>query len=127
MLGSQVFKRKIFDQKLSENIAQSWLIINKENKSLYNQMVINLIRERYIENIVRLPKSFFEIEKQFSIISIEIGTDTRSFVKKIMEYANKNKKNDLFDDDLFQELNKENEELIQYILNKGKINNNESI
>ncbi len=82
-------------------------------------MLMGLLEERYLENIVRIPKSFFETKKQFAIISIEIGTDTRSFVKKIMEYANKSKKNEIFDDHIFQELNKENEELIKYILNEG--------
>jgi len=83
-------------------------------------MIMGLIGERYLERIIRLPKSFFETKKQIAIISIDIGTDTRSFVKKIMEYANKNKKIDIFDDDLFQALNKENEKLIEYILNEGK-------
>lgn len=36
-----------------------------------------------------------------------------------MEYANKSKKHDVFDDDIFQDLNKENEELIKYFLNEG--------
>lgn len=120
MLGSHVFVRRLFDQKLNENLYKSSLIINKESNIIYNQIINDLIEEKYLENVTRIPKSFLETKKQFAIISIEIGTDTRSFVKKIMEYANKIKTNDIFDDKVFQELNKENEELIKYIMNEGK-------
>ena len=50
-------------------------------------------------------------------ISIEIGSDTRIFVKKVLEYANKKKKEKLYDDELFSQLNEINEKIINIFLN----------
>lgn len=114
-----MFKRRLFDQKLNEDFNLPDLTINREKASTYNDLIMGLMNENYLEKIIRLPISFFETKKYFAIISIEIGTDTRSFVKKIMEYANNKKKNEIFDDEIFQEINNENEELIRYILDEG--------
>lgn len=82
---------------------------------------MNLIDEDYLNCFLRIPKSFFKLRNEFAIISIEKGTDTRNFVSKIMEYANKHKKLEIFDDDDFQALNLENEKLIQYFVSESKI------
>lgn len=55
------------------------------------------------------------------MITINSGTDTRNFVKKIMEFGNKNKKNEIFDDDFFQKVNFENEKIIKFFKEKSKI------
>ena len=55
------------------------------------------------------------------MITINSGTDTRNFVKKIMEFANKKKKNEIFDDDFCQKVNFENEKIIKFFKEKSKI------
>ena len=86
---------------------------------MYYQTSSLLKSENYLNNILKIPNSFFEKKYHFAIISIEIGTDTRNFVKKVMEYANKNKTKEIFDNEIFQEINLENENLIKYFLEKS--------
>ena len=52
-----------------------------------------------------------------------MGSDTRIFVKKVIEYANSKKKEQLYDDELFSELNNINEQIINLFIND--VNNNE--
>jgi phosphomevalonate kinase len=49
------------------------------------------------------------------LISIECGSDTRILVSKLMKWADNNKINEIFDDDLFQNINRINNELIKII------------
>ena len=49
--------------------------------------------------------------------AIEMGSDTRIFVKKVLEYANMIKKEKLYDDSLFSQLNEFNEKIINIFLN----------
>jgi hypothetical protein len=51
------------------------------------------------------------------LISLECGTDTRVFVSKVMTYANSVKKEDVFDDELFQKINLLNTKIINLFLN----------
>lgn len=72
---------------------------------------------------MRLIENNKYLQNKIFFISIEIGSDTRIFVKKVLEYANKKKKNKLYDDELFTQLNELNENIINIILkdfNKDK-------
>ena len=53
---------------------------------------------------------------QIRLISIECGSDTRIFVKKVTEYAKANMTTYLFDDKLFYQLNTINQSLISLFL-----------
>jgi phosphomevalonate kinase len=46
-----------------------------------------------------------------------MGSDTRIFVKKVLEYANIKKINKLYDDELFSNLNDINEQIINIFIN----------
>ena len=109
---SSLFGSQIFIQTQQNLILNSPLNINKENKSKVNNF-IEYLKEDYIPNI----KYFEDCSKnKILFISLEIGTDTRIFVKKVLEYANNKKTNKLFDDELFSELKKINEKIIEIFL-----------
>ena len=61
-------------------------------------------------------------EMKKKTLTFLIGSDTRIFVKKVLDYANNKKKEKLFDDELFSKLNEFNEKIINIFL-KG-INDN---
>ena len=63
------------------------------------------------------------LHNKIYFISIEIGSDTRILVKKVLEYANNKKKEKLYDDDLFSQLNELNEKIINTFLNDSNTNN----
>lgn len=52
-----------------------------------------------------------------ALISIEYGSDTRIMVKNVLEWAESNKTNELFDDKLFKALDGINQRIIQLIAN----------
>jgi phosphomevalonate kinase len=85
--------------------------------------MIIYLKENYIPKILFLSNENHFLKNNFSFISIEMGSDTRIFVKKVLEYANNKKKEQLYDDELFTELNDINEKIINLFIND--INNNE--
>ena len=109
---SSLFGSQVFIQTYQNIFLNSPLYINKENKSEINNF-INFLRTEYIPNI-----KYFENYSRNKIffISLETGSDTRHFVKKVLEYANSKKKEKLFDDELFTELNETNEKIIDIFL-----------
>ncbi len=114
LLGSQIFQRKIISQQMIEcfNNNSDYISINKDILNKYIKLRSDLLEEDYINNIQRVSKSFFNLNFSYSIISIEKGTNTRNFVKKILDFANEIKKKEIFDDVDFQNLNIQNEKLI---------------
>ena len=91
-------------------------------KILFND-IISYLKDDYIPNILFLNKDIHFLKNNICFISIEIGSDTRIFVKKVLEYANNKKIKNLFDDELFSKLNDINEQIINLFINN--INNNE--
>lgn len=117
LLGSHIFQRTEFDTTIIRSDVNQVLTIEKEDILKYQNLLTTT--QNYFNNLIRIPNSFFNQKLLYFIVTIEKGTNTRNFVKKIMEYANKNKIEKLFDDKYFQELNYTNETLINFILNKS--------
>ena len=119
---SCLFGSQIFMQSQKNIFINSPYYLNSENKKQISDMIIYL-RENYIPKILFLSNENHFLKNNFSFISIEMGSDTRIFVKKVLEYANNKKKEQLYDDELFTELNDINEKIINLFIND--INNNE--
>ena len=119
---SCLFGSQIFIQSQKNIFINSPYYFNSENKKQINDMIIYL-KENYIPKILFLSNDNHFLKNNFSFISIEMGSDTRIFVKKVLEYANNKKKEQLYDDELFTELNDINEQIINLFIND--IHNNE--
>jgi len=117
---SSLFGSQIFIQTQKNIFLNSPFYFNVENKNLINDIIIYL-KDIYIPNILFLNKDNIFLKKSISFISIEMGTDTRIFVKKVLDYAKNKKKNILYDDELFTKLNDINEQIINLFFNN--INN----
>ena len=110
---SSLFGSQVFIQTQQNLLLNSPLFLNKENKSKINKF-IEYLKSEYIPNIRYLDSN---LKNKIFFVSLEIGSDTRILVPKVLEYANSKKKEKLFDDELFSELNKINEKMIEIFLN----------
>lgn len=117
---SSLFGSQIFIQTKKNIFLNSPFYLNNDNKKNINDIIIYL-KDEYIPNIKFLKKDNIFLKNNISFISIEMGSDTRIFVKKVLEYANRKKKKQLYDDQLFSELNNINEQIINVFINN--INN----
>ena len=119
---SSLFGSQIFIQVQNNIFLNSPFNLNSETISKINNF-LEYLKTSYIPNILYLNENNKYLQNKIFFISIEIGSDTRIFVKKVLEYANKKKKNKLYDDELFTQLNELNENIINIILkdfNKDK-------
>ena len=119
---SSLFGSQIFIQTQQNIFLNSPFNLNEENKSKINNF-IEYLKSEYIPNILFLNENNKYLKNKIYFVSIEIGSDTRIFVKKVLEYANNKKKDKLFDDDLFSQLNALNEKIINLFLNNSNIDN----
>ena len=119
---SSLFGSQIFIQTQQNIFLNSPFNLNEENKSKINNF-IEYLKSEYIPNILFLNENNKYLKNKIYFVSIEIGSDTRIFVKKVLEYANNKKKDKLFDDDLFSQLNALNEKIINVFLNNSNIDN----
>ena len=119
---SSLFGSQIFIQTQQNIFLNSPFYLNEENKSKINNF-IEYLKSEYIPNILFLNENNIYLKNKIYFVSIEIGSDTRIFVKKVLEYANNKKKDKLFDDDLFSQLNALNEKIINVFLNNSNIDN----
>ena len=119
---SSLFGSQIFIQTQQNIFLNSPFYLNEENKSKINNF-IEYLKSEYIRNILFLNENNKYLKNKIYFVSIEIGSDTRIFVKKVLEYANNKKKDKLFDDDLFSQLNALNEKIINLFLNNSNIDN----
>ena len=119
---SSLFGSQIFIQTQQNIFLNSPFYLNEENKSKINNF-IEYLKSEYIPNILFLNENNKYLKNKIYFVSIEIGSDTRIFVKKVLEYANNKKKDKLFDDDLFSQLNALNEKIIKLFLNNSNIDN----
>ena len=117
---SSLFGSQIFIQTQQNIFLNSPFYLNEENKSKINNF-IEYLKSEYIPNILFLNENNIYLKNKIYFVSIEIGSDTRIFVKKVLEYANNKKKDKLFDDDLFSQLNALNEKIIKLFLNNSNI------
>ena len=113
---SSLFGSQIFKQTQQNIFLNSPFLINKENISKINNF-IEYLKLEYIPNILYFNENSKYSENKIFFISIEMGSDTRIFVKKVLEYANVIKKEKLYDDSLFSQLNELNEKIINIFLN----------
>ena len=119
---SSLFGSQIFIQTQQNIFLNSPFYLNAENKTKINNF-IEYLKSEYISNILFLNENNKYLKNKIYFVSIEIGSDTRIFVKKVLEYANNKKKEKLFDDDLFSQLNEINETIINIFLNNSNIDN----
>ena len=119
---SSLFGSQIFIQTQQNIFLNSPFYLNEENKSKINNF-IEYLKSEYIPNILFLNENNKYLKNKIYFVSIEIGSNTRIFVKKVLEYANNKKKDKLFDDDLFSQLNALNEKIINVFLNNSNIDN----
>ena len=117
LFGSQIFKQT--EQNIFLN---SPFYLNSENISKINNL-LEYLKSSYIPNILFLNENNKYLQNKIYLVSIEIGSDTRIFVKKVLEYAKNKMKDKLFDDDLFSQLNELNEKIINTFLNDSNTNN----
>jgi phosphomevalonate kinase len=121
---SSLFGSQIFTQTKKNVFLNSPFYLNDENIKMINNIIVYL-KDEYIPNIIFLKKDNIFLNNNISFISIEIGTDTRIFVKKVLDYANSKKTKQLYDDELFTNLNMINEQIINiFTQNLNNINNN---
>ena len=113
---SSLFGSQIFIQVQNNIFLNSPFNLNSETISKINNL-LEYLKTSYIPNILYLNENNKYLKNKIFFISFEIGSDTRIFVKKVLEYANKKKKNKLYDDELFTQLNELNENIIKIILN----------
>ena len=113
---SVLFGSQIFIQSQKNIFIKSPFYLNNENKILIKDLTLYL-RNEYIPNILFLNKNNNLLKNNICFISIEMGSDTRIFVKKVLDYANIKKINKLFDDELFSNLNDINEQIINIFMN----------
>ena len=119
---SSLFGSQIFQQTEQNIFLNSPFYLNSENISKINNL-LEYLKSSYIPNILFLNENNKYLYNKIYFISIEIGSDTRILVKKVLEYANNKKKEKLYDDDLFIQLNKLNEKIINTFLNDSNTNN----
>jgi phosphomevalonate kinase len=100
-----VFQRPCLD--IIKHLDKDNLYIDAKSVDLYLDCKSYI--ENYIKNIerIRIPSYL-----RGALISIETGSDTRIFVKKVMEWAQSNKKSELFDNEIFTEINECNTKII---------------
>jgi len=113
---SSLFGSQIFIQVQNNIFLNPPFNLDSETISKINNF-LEYLKTSYIPNILYLNENNKYLQNKIFFISIEIGSDTRIFVKKVLEYANKKKKNKLYDDELFTQLNELNENIINIILN----------
>ena len=118
---SSLFGSQIFSQTKQNIFLDYPCKLNDEVKTKVNNL-ISYLKSDYIPNIFYFNEKNEYSQNKIFFISIEIGSDTRIFVKKVLDYANNKKKEKLFDDELFSKLNEFNEKIINIFL-KG-INDN---
>lgn len=110
ILGSQIFHQ--YQHQLNFDTP---LLINQNNKIKLNRF-LDEYEKSYLSQIKFLSHYQIFNSHNFSIfvnlISIESGSDTRIFVKKVTEYAKLKMKNEIFDDSLFSKLNEINKSII---------------
>lgn len=119
---SSLFGSQIFIQSQNNIFFNSPLIISQENKDKINNFIAYLKKE-YIPKISFINEKNKYLQSKIYLISIEIGTDTRIYVKKVLEYANSKKKEKLYDDELFSNLNEINEKIINNFMDESKEDN----
>ena len=119
---SSLFGSQIFIQTQQNIFLNSPFYLNEENKSKINNF-IEYLKSEYIPNILFLNENNKYLKNKIYFVSIEIGSDTRIFVKKVLEYANNKKKDKLYDDDFFTQLNEINEKIINSFFNDSNLNN----
>ena len=119
---SSLFGSQIFKQTQQNIFLNSPFYLNVENISKINNL-IEYLKSTYIPNILFFNENNKYLKNKIYFVSIEIGSDTRIFVKKVLEYANNKKKDKLYDDDLFSQLNETNEKIINFFLNDSNLNN----
>lgn len=113
---SVLFGSQVFIQSQKNIFINSPFNLNNENKILIKDFTLYL-RNEYIPNILFLNEDNHLLKNNICFISIEMGSDTRIFVKKVLEYANNKKTNKLYDDELFSNLNDINEQIINIFIN----------
>ncbi len=88
---------------------------NIDNSSLNK---IKFLSDNYKDKVIN-KLNYIQIPEYLKccLISIECGSDTRLLVSKLMKWAEDNKINEIFDDDLFQNINRINLELIKQFEN----------
>lgn len=110
ILGSQ-----IFHQYLHQLNFDAPLLINQNNKIRLDKF-LDEYEKTYLSQIKFLSHNQLFTSQKFSffisLISIESGSDTRIFVKKVTEYAKLKMKKELFDDPLFSKLTEINKCII---------------
>ena len=121
---SSLFGSQIFSQTQQNIFLDSPYNLNENNKTKINNL-ISYLKKEYIPNILYFNEKNKYNHNKIFFISIEIGSDTRIFVKKVLDYANNKKKEKLYDDELFSQLNELNEKIINIFLNG--INDNDII
>ena len=109
---SSLFGSQVFIQTQQNLLLNSPLFINEENKSEINKF-LEYLKIEYIPNIKYFDSN---LKNRIFFVSLEIGSDTRILVPKVLEYANSKKKEKIFDDKLFSELNATNEKMISIFL-----------
>ena len=114
LTGNQIF------QQIPYNLFIDNFQFNENNFNLIKNFV-NEIKNNYLDKVEFL-ENLEEKNLIISLISIETGSDTRIFVKNVLEYAKKNMQNELFDDELFSNLNLICEEIILIFQNKKNLN-----
>ena len=119
---SSLFGSQIFKQTQQNIFLNSPFYLNVENISKINNL-LEYLKSTYIPNILFLNENNKYLHNKIYFISIEIGSDTRIFVKKVLEYANNKKKDKLYDDDFFTQLNEINEKIINAFFNDSNLNN----
>lgn len=112
LLGSQVFHK--FNKSMTFTNAFTF---DTDNVNLL-KCFIDEFHSKYISMIKYMKDSplFKNTKLYLKLISIECGSDTRIFVKKVTEYAKENMTTYLFDDPLFSQLNSINQSLISLFL-----------
>jgi hypothetical protein len=85
------------------------LKVDKTILENYQIAIASLVE--YIEGI-----KFLTIRSNLGaiLISYDVGTDTREFVKQVMRWANESKKADLFDNEIFSKIDKANNTIIEF-------------
>ena len=114
LMGSQIFHK--FEKVYK---AEYPLVINEEVKNEFLSY-ISYLKSEYIPSLTFLENYPNISNLLVSLISVECGSDTRVFVKNVTEYAKKKMTKEIFDDELFSELNKVNNDLIAEFLTKEK-------
>ena len=143
-LKSSILVSSILSNNLSQNKIGSCfdIISSLTGNQIFQQMPYNLFIDNFQfneKNINNIKSFVYEIENNYinkieylndlkdknlniSLISIESGSDTRIFVKNVLDYAKKNMTNELFDDKLFSNLNTICEDIISIFQNKKDFN-----